>query len=55
MEMRYFWLLDAKNNNFFDFQCHSGLENLADYPSKGHPGSHHLAVRHIYVHMPTSP
>eukprot|EP00804_Cyclotella_cryptica_P001007 CCRYP_012363-RA/>CCRYP_012363-RA protein AED:0.15 eAED:-0.22 QI:0/-1/0/1/-1/0/1/0/91 len=22
MEMRYFWLLDARNNNFFDFQYH---------------------------------
>jgi hypothetical protein len=55
MEMRYFWLLDGHNNKMFDFQYHPGLENLADYPSKAHPGSHHLAVRPFYVYMPTSP
>eukprot|EP00804_Cyclotella_cryptica_P014175 CCRYP_005592-RA/>CCRYP_005592-RA protein AED:0.28 eAED:0.24 QI:0/0/0/1/0/0/2/0/659 len=45
MEMRYFWLLDGHINKYFDFQYHPGLENLADYPSKAHPGSHHLSVR----------
>jgi hypothetical protein len=55
MEMRYFWLLDGANQKLFDFQYHPGFENLADYPSKAHLGSHHLAVRPIYVHMPTSP
>jgi hypothetical protein len=55
MEMRYFWLLDAQNNELFDFKYHPGLENLADYPSKHHSGSHHMEVRPYYVHMPTSP
>lgn len=55
MEMRYFWLLDGATQALFDFQYHPGFENLADYPSKAHLGSHHLAVRPIYVHMPTSP
>eukprot|EP00804_Cyclotella_cryptica_P000705 CCRYP_000993-RA/>CCRYP_000993-RA protein AED:0.40 eAED:0.40 QI:0/-1/0/1/-1/1/1/0/237 len=55
MEMRYFWLLDGHINKYFDFQYHPGLENLADYPSKAHPGSHHLSVRPLYVHMSTSP
>jgi hypothetical protein len=53
--MRYFWLLDAQNNELFDFKYHPGLENLADYPSKHHSGSHHMEVRPYYVHMPTSP
>eukprot|EP00804_Cyclotella_cryptica_P017212 CCRYP_013147-RF/>CCRYP_013147-RF protein AED:0.42 eAED:0.39 QI:0/-1/0/1/-1/1/1/0/309 len=55
MEMRYFWLLDRHVNKLFDFQYHPGLENLADYPSKAHPGGHHLTVRPQYVHMSTSP
>jgi hypothetical protein len=55
MEMRYFWLLDGHINKLFDFQYHPGLENLADYPSKAHPGNHHLSVRPLYVHMSTSP
>jgi len=55
MEMRYFWLLDGHIQKLFNFQYHPGLENLADYPSKAHPGTHHQAVRPFYVHMPTSP
>jgi hypothetical protein len=55
MEMRYFWLLDGKNQRLFSFQYHPGFENLADYPSKAHLGGHHLHVRPFYVHMPTSP
>eukprot|EP00804_Cyclotella_cryptica_P005729 CCRYP_000072-RI/>CCRYP_000072-RI protein AED:0.42 eAED:0.42 QI:0/-1/0/1/-1/0/1/0/186 len=54
MEMRYFWLLENHVNRLFDFQYHPGLENLADYPSKAHPGGHHLSLRPLYVHMPTS-
>eukprot|EP00804_Cyclotella_cryptica_P002036 CCRYP_007428-RA/>CCRYP_007428-RA protein AED:0.34 eAED:0.34 QI:0/0/0/1/0/0/4/0/371 len=45
MEMRYFWLLDGHNNKIFDFQYDPGLESLADYPSKAHPGRHHLEAR----------
>ena len=55
MEMRYFWLLDGKIQKLFDFQYHPGFENLADYPSKSHPGSHHQSVRPFYLHMPNSP
>eukprot|EP00804_Cyclotella_cryptica_P024309 CCRYP_020871-RA/>CCRYP_020871-RA protein AED:0.34 eAED:0.32 QI:0/0/0/1/1/1/2/0/475 len=55
MEMRYFWLLENHANKLFDFQHHPGLENLADYPSKAHPGGHHLTLRPLYVNMPTSP
>jgi hypothetical protein len=55
MEMRYFWLLDGAINKLFDFKYQPGLENLADYPSKAHPGSHHLEVRPYYVHTDESP
>ena len=55
MEMRYFWLLDGKVQQLFSFQYHPGFENLADYPSKSHPGTHHQAVRNYYLHTPTSP
>eukprot|EP00804_Cyclotella_cryptica_P019448 CCRYP_006615-RA/>CCRYP_006615-RA protein AED:0.18 eAED:0.18 QI:0/0/0/1/1/1/3/0/869 len=55
MEMRYFWLLENQNNKLCNFQYHPGLENLADYPSKAHPGGHHMTLRPLYVHMPTSP
>ena len=55
MEMRYFWLLDASIQNIFHFNYQPGLENLADYPSKHHPGSHHTEVRPYYVHMHNSP
>jgi hypothetical protein len=49
MEMQYFWLLDGKIQQLFDFQYHPGLENLADYPSKHHSGRHHQEVRPYYV------
>ena len=55
MEMRYFWLLDGKVQKIFSFQYHPGFENLADYPSKSHPGNHHLEVRPFYLHMLNSP
>eukprot|EP00804_Cyclotella_cryptica_P027666 CCRYP_010273-RA/>CCRYP_010273-RA protein AED:0.51 eAED:0.57 QI:0/0/0/1/0/0/2/0/207 len=55
MEMRYFWLLDGKVQQLFDFEYHPGFENLADYPSKSHPGSHHQSVRPFYLHLPNSP
>ncbi len=34
---------------------HPGQENLADYQSKHHVGSHHLAARPWYLHMRDSP
>ena len=55
MEIRYFWLLYDSIQKIFDFSYQPGLENLADYPSKHHPGSHHTEVRPYYVHMHNSP
>ena len=54
MEMRYFWLLDGSIQNIFDFSYQPGLEKLADYPSKHHPGSHYTEVHPYYVHMHNS-
>ena len=54
MEMRYFWSLDGSIKNIFYFSYQTGLENLADYPSKHHPGIHHTEVRPYYVHMQNS-
>jgi hypothetical protein len=34
---------------------HPGQENLADYQSKHHIGSHHVAVRPWYLHMENPP
>jgi hypothetical protein len=41
--------------SLFNFQYHPSLENLADYLSKSHLGSHHLKVWPFYAHIPNSP
>ena len=55
MEMRYFWVCDKIAQNAYDVKWHPGLENLADYQSKHHTGSHHKAVRPWYLHEANSP
>ena len=55
MEMRYFWLLDQKNNRYFKIWYKPGAENMGDYPSKAHTGAIHQHVRPYYLHMPNSP
>lgn len=55
MEMRYWWLVDTKAQEIFEFHYHPGLENLGDYPSKHHPGHVHQHVRPYYVHEANSP
>jgi hypothetical protein len=44
MEMRFFWVGDKVAQDMFALQWHPGQENLADYQSKHHVGSHHIAV-----------
>jgi hypothetical protein len=39
----------------YKVQWHPGQENLADYQSKHHVGSHHTMVRPWYLHTATSP
>jgi hypothetical protein len=55
MEMRYFGVGDKEAQEMFKLLWHPGLENLADYQSKNHAGSHHAAVRPYYLHMENSP
>ena len=55
MEMRYFWVGDKETQEIFELLWHLGLENLADYQSKHHAGSHHAAVRPYYLYMENSP
>ena len=55
MEMRYFWTCEKDAQNVYSFKWHPGMENLADYQSKHHPGAHHTAVRPYYLHEKNSP
>ena len=54
MEMRYFWVTDQVHRKILDIIWQPGAENLADYFSKHHLGSHHKKVRPWYVNMPNS-
>ena len=55
MEMRFMWVGDKVSQEMFDLTWHPGIENLADYQSKHHVGSHHVKVRPYYIHMDNSP
>jgi hypothetical protein len=54
MEMRYFWVVDKLAQDMYTISWHPGQENPADYQSKHHSGSHHLAVRPWYLHQHNS-
>ncbi len=53
--MRFFWVGGKVAQNMFELRWHPGQENLADYQSKHHVGSHHIAVRPWYLHTENSP
>jgi hypothetical protein len=55
MEMWFFWVGDKVAQEMYDITWHPGMENLADYQSKHHIGSHHVAVRPYYLHQENSP
>jgi hypothetical protein len=55
MEMRFFWIGDKIAQEMYTLNWHPGQENLADYQSKHHAGSHHVAVRPWYSHLKNSP
>ncbi len=55
MEMKYFWTCEKDAQKIFLFKWHPGMENLADYQSKHHPGGHHTVVRPYYLHEKISP
>jgi hypothetical protein len=54
MEMCFFWVAAAVEQEKFDIKYYPGKENLADYQSKHHLGTHHKAVCPWYLHEPTS-
>jgi hypothetical protein len=55
MEMRFFWVGDKVAQDMFELRWHPGQENLADYQSKHHIESHHIAVRPWYLLTENSP
>jgi hypothetical protein len=55
MEMRFFWVGDKVAQDMFTLRWHSGQKNLANYQSKHHVGSHHIAVCPWYLHAENSP
>jgi hypothetical protein len=50
-----FWVGDKVAQDMYALSWHPGQENLADYQSKHHIGSHHVAVRPWYLHTENSP
>ncbi len=55
MEMRSFWVGDKVAQDMYNLTWHPEIENLADYQSKDHVGSHHAAIRPYYLHRENSP
>ena len=48
--MRYHWLEDRIQQKQFKIIWRKGIENLADYFTKHHTGTHHNQVRPIYLY-----
>ena len=48
LEMRYFWVTDQVQRKILDIIWQPGAENLADYFSKHHIGTHHKKVHSCY-------
>ncbi len=55
MKMRLVWVGDKIAQDMCEVSWHPGMENLADYQSKYHLGSHHVNIRPWYLHMKNSP
>jgi hypothetical protein len=54
MEMHFFWISDKCAPEMYALHWHPGQENLADYQSKHHTGTHHTAVCPWYLHESNS-
>jgi hypothetical protein len=50
MDMRYFWTCEKDAQDIYSFKWYPRIENLADYQSKHHPGTHHTVVWLYYLH-----
>jgi hypothetical protein len=53
--MRFFWAGDKAAQDMYALSWQPGQENLADYQSKHHIQSHHVAVRPGYLDTENSP
>jgi hypothetical protein len=51
IDMHFYWLNDRYEQKQFDYVWGKGIENLADVPTKHHPGSHHKQIRPLYLHI----
>ena len=47
--MRFHWIRDRTDQGHFKISWAAGTRNLADFFTKSHPTSHHLAMRSLYV------
>jgi hypothetical protein len=54
MEVRFFWVADAVKAKKFNIKYNPEKENLGDYQSKHHLGTHYIAVCPRYLHEKTS-
>ena len=50
IDMQFYLLKDRAEQGQFDIYWEPGKHNLADYPTKHHLGTHHAAVRPIYLY-----
>ena len=55
MNMRWFWIRDKVQANIFNVYWNMGKTNRADYFSKQHPTSHHVAMRPVYLFSSENP
>ena len=49
MDMRYYWVRDRVRQGQFKAKWREGKSNVADYPTKHHPPSHHRTQRHRFM------
>ena len=49
IDMRFHWIRDRTDQGHFKISWAAGTRNLADFFTKSHPTSHHLAMRSLYV------
>ena len=54
MDMRFYWVVDRINQGQFIVYWKPGTTNLGDYPTKHHSTEHHIKMRPVYLHEPSS-
>ena len=50
MDMRFYWIKDRVRQGHFKVLWQKGQNNLANYFTKHHPPSHHIAMRPTYLY-----